>query len=175
MSIPNSKFHEGLELCERNAERLYRAAFQAFQNGNYLCSFILGFNCWEEIGKAFLILDNWDGDFIPQKKWGAEFMGHHTKIQKARYRRDQLLAGQILEGSEGVIDFKLVPDIEYTKKMVVMRTACVYVDYDFKEELWKSPMELMERLDELAMSVRGMADQSKEALIKMKKIKGIIS
>jgi len=181
MSIPKSKFHEGLELCERNAERLYNEAFQAFQNGNYLCSFILGFNCWEEIGKAFLILDNWDDDLITEKKWRDKFLGHHTKIKIARYRHDQLLADQLLEnsvfyklGKEGFIDFKLIPDIEYTKKMVDMRTACVYVDYDFEEELWKSPMEFLERLDSLAMSVRRMADLSKNALKIMKKRKGII-
>jgi len=169
MSILKSKFYEGLELVERNADRLYSAALQAFQTGQYLCSFILGFNCWEEIGKAFLILDNWDSDLITEKKWKGDFIRHDKKIEKARYRRDQLLAGKLSAGSI------LVPNDEYTSKMVDMKTACVYVDYDFEEELWKSPMDLMERIDELAMSVRGMADQSKIALNAMKKEMGIIS
>lgn len=89
--IPKSAFAEGLDLCEKNGEKLLKEAIQAFQRRTFVCAFILGFTAWEEFGKASLILEYWNEDFIKYDTWKKEFLSHRFKIHQARYISDKTL------------------------------------------------------------------------------------
>jgi len=175
-SIPKSKFLEGLKLCEDNSQRLFDLAQQAFKNREFIASFIIGFASWDEIGKAFLILENWDKGHIDERTWEKQFKSHYHKIKLARLRSDQYLTEDLLSNSM----FKNVPpkieivlDEEHIKKVINARTDCLYVNYDFKGEKWKSPLEIRNP-DELAALMICMVWDSAAALRREKEKIGLI-
>lgn len=171
--MPKSMFAKGLELCEKNGERLLKDSIQAFQRRAFVCAFILGFTAWEEFGKASLILEYWNEDLVKYATWKKEFRSHRFKIHQARYISDKtLLRGVSKELGLTQKDLQeIIVDEEYLKKVHEMRKRCLHVDFDFKGKVWKSPIEIDDKLHNWAVDVIMGAEFSKRALQSEKKRK----
>jgi len=118
----------------------------------------MGFYSWEEIGKAVLILDHHNEDFITKKMWKDSYC-HFIKIAKARRAIDlSLMASQGLEPEyiekfrKG--EYELVSDEEFLEKMHDLRTKGLYIHYNFNENKWEIPTIIT---DELAITVINQA------------------
>jgi len=112
---------------------------EASNDKHHLCAFYLGTIALEEYGKAFLILENWDKETISKTKWKKKFTHHLTKMrnilslsERERVHRDKKIGMSI--DDEGEIDE------DFLKSIVGLRDGCRYVDYNFEEGKWKSPM-----------------------------------
>ena len=100
----------------------------------------------EEIGKAAILLNHWDEEFIEYKQYRNELLNHKKKITEA----ERLEALNIVEvfnivPREAIIDSGLVrePDSEMITDLVHLRNDSVYVDYNFYENCWKIPPKEM--------------------------------
>lgn len=132
-------FQRGLELCEENANRLFEKMHEVSNHKHYLSAFYLGTIALEEYGKAFLILENWDKDEISKTKWKKQFTHHLTKMRnilklskKERVYRDKKIGIDI--------DDKEEIDEHFLKSIIGLRDVCRYVDFNFEEGKWNSPM-----------------------------------
>ena len=165
--IPKTAFAEGLTLSEKNGNRLHDKALQAFRRKDFVCAYILGFSAWEEFGKALLILKHWNEEFIERDTWNKEFIKHLSKIRRAKYISDKALLEELGFLSE---DVEIRLDEKYLRKMHEMRTSsCLYVDFDFEEKVWKSPMQIDDKLHNWVAEVIIAAEFSRRALQAEKK------
>lgn len=174
-TIPRSSFPEGLALCERNAERLFEKARKSFRRKEFLCAFILGFTAWEEFGKAALILEKWDEEFIGKKTWKKRFIKHKAKTDRAQYVSDRILLEEVSRQVD--LDWKgqeIRLDDEYLRKLRDLRTQkALYVNYNFRDKIWESPIEVEDNLDSWVVNVLFAARRVHEALQIEKKRRGI--
>ena len=121
---------------------------KASENGLFICAFYLGSIAWEEYGKAFLILENWDKEKIDREMWKNKFTRHRTKMgyvlrvsDRERRRRDSMLGMDF-----GNKDLKESIDEDFLKSIDDIRDSCRYIDFDFEEEEWKSPLDVDDKL-----------------------------
>lgn len=162
-TIPRTAFGDGVNLCMANGERLLSSAAQALRERNFTCAFIKGFAALEEFGKALLILEGWSKDSIGKNVWDRGFKSHPTKMRMARYLVDVAFLkehGLIQDESEG-----RWADEDYVKSACAMRTDCLYVDFDFKEKRWKSPLEISDKLEGWAGEIVRVGELSMKAVL----------
>jgi len=172
-AIKKSIFLEGIELCEKNAERLIQEADETFTKGAHTAAFILGFTAWEEAGKAFLFLQNWEKDEILREKWIREFKNHLDKIrlayeftQTSHFKRLIRLSPRVRElfFPEGKEEskIKVVMDKKYSKEVFRSRGQVLFVNYNFNNNKFESPSDFVN--PSLAANIIGSARDSLNAL-----------
>lgn len=168
--IPKSSFAEGLDLFEKNAERLFNKAVEAFKRKDFLSAFTLGFTACEQLGSALFILENWDKVSIGKEAWD-NFKLHKVKIAHIKARTEIALLQELGVLEEGM---QIVADEEYLGKLVSLRTSdSLYVNFDFKNTVWKAPMEFEQNLDGWAVEVLIQAKHSMRDLQIEKKRRGV--
>lgn len=147
-------YREGLELCEENAVRLIEEADKIFQIGAFTAAFFLGFTAWEEIGKAFLFLQNWDEDNIPKKKWIGRFKDHVEKVRIAKGFLETHRFKKLIQFSprarelffpedKDVSKINVVIEEEYARSVFNNRNSILFINYNFKDNKFESPKDFI--------------------------------
>lgn len=118
----------------------------AFLKECYHAAYLLGFASMEEIGKAAILLNHWESEFIAYKQYRSELLNHKKKITEAE-RLETLNFVEVfnLVPREAIIDTDWVrePNSEMITDLVNLRMDSVYVDYNFDENSWRIPPKEM--------------------------------
>ena len=140
--IPQDKFLTGIRLCRRNAKRLLLLADEAYSKECFHASFLLGFASLEETGKAVIILNHMNEEYINFKQYKRELKNHDKKILEALKMEHE----NILEVFNLGFRKAFLKELKSTelkkidvKKISDIRLDSIYVDYDFVKNTWKRP------------------------------------
>jgi len=139
--IPKKSYLEGLRLSQKNAERLFSKANELFNKKQILAAFLIGLAAYEEVGKALLILKYWDDESISKNQWDKWFKDHKKKLITATERMViafKKLHAEIdgIEVSACELDKK---DTDMIHNLIIMRTGCLYVDYNNDSQRFIEP------------------------------------
>ena len=154
--IPNHDFILGLSHCIKNAKQLLTLAYETFKNDCFQAAYLLGFASLEEIGKAIVILNHIEEEYISKEVYFKEFRNHNHKITLALNMSDD----NLLEVHHGVSrdEFPILEYDDERKKMLLdIRTRSIYLDYDFEKICWRVPLS---KMDELAHTIIRTADMA---------------
>lgn len=162
-------FHEGIELCEKNAKRLIEEADNTFRIGAHTAAFFLGYVAWEELGKAFLFLEYWEKDEISFNTWKNEFKDHIGKIHLAKQLTETYMSmASVLHPGASVLI-----DQEYSNRAFNIRNASLFVNYNFNTKKWESPIEVSTKLRSWAAKMITSAKSAMDVLQRVKQDRGL--
>lgn len=140
--IPHDKFLNGIRLCRKNAKRLLFLADEAYSKECFHASFLLGFASLEETGKAVIILNHINDEYITFKQYKNELKNHDKKILEAlKMEHENMLEVYNLGFREAALkELKSTePKEKDIKEITDIRIDSIYVDYDFIKNKWKNP------------------------------------
>ena len=149
--IPSDKYEEGILRCEVNALSSLNEAQKLIKQGDFRQAYIFGILALEEIGKAGFIIDKMDQLHISKKEWKKEktFLDHVAKITKVKdiysddfTREINKINPNFLNGTTnlGVGGWSE----EEIKERWYYRNRILFVNYDFINEKWESPQDILD-------------------------------
>jgi len=145
--IPKAQYHRGIVLCWRNSSRLLKLCDEAYQKGCYLASYLLGFASWEEVGKASVILNHWDDEYIEYSEYRREIRNHEYKLNEAdklelpnMVEIHRIIPREVLES-----EYHWGQNLVQLNKFLNLRLDSVYVDYNFGDNNWEIPKNDMKQ------------------------------
>ena len=130
--ISISEINEGIERSVENASRYLEDALFLFQNGKYPSSILLSMLSYEESGKVILLLDyKMRKKEITRTQWIKKFCSHTTKNITSRRAiwQDADFTPRIPNYDKALARF----DQEW-------KQVFAYVDYDFRNQKWTTPL-----------------------------------
>jgi AbiV family abortive infection protein len=131
-SIASNEFDEGIEKSVDNASRYLSDALFLFQHKRYQSSFLLSMLSYEESGKALLTIDyKIKKKEITKNQWVKKFCSHTVKNIVSRTRIWH--------------DVGFIPDFPNLDKALAKfdqewKNVFTYVDYDFRNQKWTTPL-----------------------------------
>lgn len=141
--IYKQDYHEGLILCERNGLEFYRRSRESLNMRAWRSAFLFAVISFEEIVKAYMILDSYDCDCISGNKWEDKMKQHEPKLKYGANMIDSMLKGEISKLLDrGVSPKNIMTEInpnyveDFVKKVKNDRLQYVYVDYDHENNKW---------------------------------------
>ena len=146
--IPKSKYLEGLEIIEKNADLHLDRAVTSFKSGDFRAAYFFGFTAWEEYGKALLLSEKIEQTSISKREWmnRKSFRGHEAKIKKAEKEDRKVSLKRIKKQAKEYLGESAEIEISETdvSEYPIIRNDVLHVDYDFVSETWKSPSQITE-------------------------------
>lgn len=130
--ITLSELDEGIEKSVENSSRYLRDALFLFKHKRYQSSILLSMLSYEESGKALLAMNyKIKNKEITKKQWFNDFCSHTIKNLTSRRRIWQ--------------DAGFYPRIEDWDKTLAKfdqewKSVFTYVDYDFRNKKWTTPL-----------------------------------
>ena len=130
--ITLSELHEGIEKSIENASRYLNDALFLFQHKRYQSCILLSMLSYEESGKALLVMDyKTRKKEITKTQWVKKFCSHTVKnlVSRRKIWQDAGFTPHIPDWDKALSKF----DQEW-------KNVFTYVDYDFRNQKWATPL-----------------------------------
>jgi AbiV family abortive infection protein len=132
VSIPVSKLEEGIQKSFENASRYLDDALFLFRNKKYQSSILLSMLSYEESGKTMMLIDYKEQKKkITKTQWIKKFCSHTTK---------NLTSLRAIWQEADLTSLFPDQDIHMSKFQQDWKDVFTYVDYDFENLKWTSPL-----------------------------------
>jgi len=161
-SITLSELDEGIEKSIENASRYLHDALFLFQNGRYQSAIFLSMLSYEESGKALLTMDyKINNREIPRAQWLKKFCSHTVKNLASRRRiwQNAGFTPRFPDWDKALAKF----DQEW-------KQVFAYVDYDFRNQKWATPLNPkgfgVRSIESFCKSAMSHAAEALEAVMK---------
>lgn len=144
--IPYQKLVEGAELCRDNAAMLAACASDIYGKSPNISSF-LAVLALEEVAKGVALLKSYEkGKDFTKEEWSELTMrdAHRKKLEivhEILVDPYSVLSPHDLSVKIGEIDKFRKNAEKIAKQIQRLKLACLYVDWNKKENRWKSPMK----------------------------------
>lgn len=135
--IPETKLHDGINICKENAQRLYLDAYVLFQSKRYISSYVLWTLSVEEFGKAVLLLKVLQQNrSITEKEYKEIFIEHRPKLGAILMEMVDVLPKE--EDRRKTKEwFEEMISQEHLRKL-----NAIYVNWDKNKGRWSCPMDI---------------------------------
>jgi len=161
-SITLSELDEGIEKSIENASRYLHDALFLFQNERYQSAILLSMLSFEESGKALLTMDyKAKNREITKTQWLKKFCSHTVKNLASRRKiwQDAGFTPRIPDWDKALARF----DQEW-------KQVFTYVDYDFRNDKWTTPLNPkgfgIRKVESFSKSAMSHAADALEAVMK---------
>jgi AbiV family abortive infection protein len=130
--ILSEKLEEGIQKSLENANRYLKDALFLFQNRRYQSSILLSMLSYEEAGKAMMLMDYRDKTKeITRTQWAKKFCSHTIK---------NLTSLRAIWQEAEITAIYPDQDLHMSKFQQDWKDVFTYVDYDFENLKWTSPL-----------------------------------
>lgn len=130
--IPFDKFEEGIQKSLENAGRYLEDAVLLFDNERYQSSILLSMLSYEESGKTMMLMDYRDKKKeITKTQWTKRFCSHTMK---------NLTSLRAIWQEAGMAPLFPDQDLHMSKFQQDWKDVFTYVDYDYENLKWTSPL-----------------------------------
>lgn len=163
-SIFGGRFEEGIQKSLENAGRYLEDALFLFRNKKYQSSILLSMLSYEESGKTMMLIDYRNREEeITKSQWIKKFCNHTMK---------NLTSLRAIWQEVGMTSLFQGHDVRLSKFQQDWKNVFTYVDYDFENQKWTSPLSPKSFGMKSAKSfcISAMSQASKSLELAMKKV-----
>ena len=169
-TIPLSIVEEGIQKSLENAGRYLEDAVFLFHNERYQSSILLSMLSYEESGKTMMLINYRDRKKeITKSQWTKKFCRHTIK---------NLASLRAIWQESKVTPIFLDQDVHLSKFQQDWKNVFTYVDYDFENLKWTSPLSpesffyYFSGTSVRSFCISAMSQAGEALKVAMKKVKG---